>query len=72
MLLRALAGAFSEEACKAAAEGFDANEIHFEGLDGSCCSEALRHRGSVDPIDAVDDPLRRSLLAQALMGESNR
>jgi DNA primase len=70
VLLRALAGAFSEEACKAATEGFDANEIHFEGLTVAAALKQLRHRGSVDPIDAVDDPVGRSLLAQALMGES--
>jgi len=65
-----MAAAFSDEACRAAVAGFDANEVHFEGLSVAAALKQLRNRGSADPIDAVDDPLGRSLLAQALMGES--
>jgi DNA primase len=70
VLLRALASPFSDEACCAAVDGFDTNEKHFEGLTVAPALKQLRHRGSVDPIDAIDDPLGRGLLAQALMGES--
>ncbi|MGC1299318.1 MAG: DNA primase [Alloacidobacterium sp.] len=69
ILLRAFAGAFSEAACQAAASGFDANEAHFEGLTVAPILKQLRHRGATSPMDAVEDPAARSLLAQALNGE---
>jgi DNA primase len=70
VLLRALAGAPSDSACQAAMAGFDANEAHFEGLTVTSILKRLRHRGSADPMGAVNDPLEHSLLAQALLGES--
>ncbi len=69
VLLRALAGALSESACQAAAAGFDANEVHFEGLTVASLLKQLRHRGAVDPMHAIEDPAERSLLAKALNGE---
>jgi DNA primase len=69
ILLRALAGAFSEAACQAASTGFDANEKHFEGLTVAPILRQLRHRGAASPMDAIDDPAARSLLAQALHDE---
>ena len=69
VLLRALAGALSEAACQAAAAGFDANEVHFEGLTVASLLKQLRHRGAVDPMHAIEDPAARSLLAKALNGE---
>jgi DNA primase len=69
ILLRALAGAFSEAACQAAATGFDANEKHFEGLTVAPILRQLRHRGATGPMDAIDDPAARGLLAQVLNGE---
>ena len=70
VLLRALAEAPSHSACQAAVAGFDANEAHFEGLTVASILKQLRHRGSADPIDAVNDPLEHSLLAQVLLAES--
>lgn len=69
VLLRALAGALSESACQAAVAGFDANEVHFEGLTVAPVLKQLRHRGAADPMEAIDDPTGRSLLAQVLIGE---
>ena len=69
VLLRALAGALSEAACQAAAAGFDANEVHFEGLTVAAILKQLRHRGAMDAMQALEDPAARGLLAQALNGE---
>jgi DNA primase len=69
VLLRALAGVSSEPAHQAAVTGFDANETHFDGLTVAPILHTLRHRGSLDPMDAIKDAAGRSLLAQALNGE---
>src|SRR5277367_1801498 len=45
VLLRALAGASSDPAHQAAMAGFDANEVHFEGLTVAPILKQLRHRG---------------------------
>lgn len=68
-LLRALAAPTSDPACKAAMAGFDANEPHFEGLTVAPILKQLRHRGDAHPIEAIEDPAGRSLLAQSLNGE---
>ncbi len=69
VLLQALAGALSEPACQAAVAGYDANEVHFEGLTVAPILKQLRHRGSRDPMEAIDDPFGRGLLARALHEE---
>jgi len=68
-LLRALAAPVSDQACKAAMAGFDSNESYFEGLTVAPILKQLRHRGDADPMEAIEDPAGRSLLAQALNGE---
>ncbi len=69
VLLRALAGVSSDPAHQAAMAGFDANEAHFEGLTVAPILKQLRHRGTVDPMVAIEDPAGRNLLAQALHDE---
>ncbi|HEX3435835.1 MAG TPA: DNA primase [Pseudacidobacterium sp.] len=69
VMLRALAMPLSDAIFQAAATGFDANQAYFEGVTATQVLKQLRHRNSQEPIDAVDDPAGRSLLAQTLMGE---
>lgn len=70
VLLRALAGKQSDPAHQAAIAGFDANEAHFHDLTVASILQKLRHRGSADPMEAITEPLEHSLLAQALLAES--
>lgn len=69
MLLRALASPQSDAVFQVAAAGFDTNKSHFEGLTIFHILGQLRHRDSQEPMDVIDDPRDRSLLAQALMDE---
>jgi len=65
-----LAGSLSDAACQPAITALDSNEAHFEGLTVASILKKLRHRGSADPIGAIDDPLEHSMLAQILLAES--
>jgi len=69
VLVRALAGSLSDPALQAVVAGYDANEAHFEGLTVASILKKLRHRGSADPLDVVDDPNEHNMLAQMLLTE---
>ena len=73
ILLRALAGTDPEfaEARRVAADAISRQPQWFEGL-GCCPSlQALAARGATDPMEAVQDPAQRALLAEALLGETD-
>ena len=41
----------------------------FEGLGAFLALQALADRGSRDPMEVVEDPAQRALLAEALLAE---
>jgi DNA primase len=72
VLLRALAVTDPEgaEARLLAAEALTNNAAWFEHLGAFGAMQALTNRAARDPMDAVEDPAQRALLAEALLGES--
>ena len=72
VILRALAitEPEHEEARRLAIEAVKEQVNIFEGLGAYKAIEALVRRGARDPMELVDDPAQRALLAEALMGET--
>ena len=72
MLLRALAVTDPEgaEARLLATEALTNNAAWFEHLGAFGAMQALADRAAKDPMDAVEDPGQKALLAEALLGES--
>jgi DNA primase len=72
VLLRALAVTDPDgaEARLVAAEAVTNSATWFEHLGSFGTMQALAGRGAKDPMEAVDDPGQRALLAEALLGES--
>jgi DNA primase len=72
VLLRALAVTDPEgaEARLLAAEALTNNAAWFEHLGAFGAMQALAGRAAKDPMDAVEDPSQKALLAEALLGES--
>jgi DNA primase len=72
VLLRALAIIDPEhqEARRTASEAVTRQAHWFEGLGTFSALNALAQRGALDPMDAVDDPAQKALLAEALLGET--
>ncbi len=73
VLLRALAitDPEFEEARRTAADAISRQSQFFEGLTSFLALQALASRGAMDPMDAVQDQAQRSLLAEALLGETD-
>ena len=71
VLLRALAivDPEHEEARRLAAESIIKQPSWFEHLGTFVALQALAQRQAADPIEVVDDPAQRALVAQALLGE---
>ena len=72
VLLRALAVTDPEgaEARRLAAEALEKEPRWFEHLGAFGALQALAGRGAKDPMDVVEEPAQRALLAEALLGES--
>ncbi len=72
VLLRALAVTNFDgaEARLLAAEALTNNSAWFEHLGAFGAMQALAGRAAKDPMDAVEDPGQKALLAEALLGES--
>jgi DNA primase len=72
VLLRALAinDPADEEARRLAAEAINRQPAWFESLGSFKALQALAGRGSRDPMDVVEDPAQRALLAEALLAET--
>jgi len=72
VLLRALAitDPDEEESRRLAAEAILRQPAWFEHLGSFRALQALADRGAGDPMDAVQDPAQRALLAEALLGET--
>ena len=72
VLLRALAitDPEFEDARRTAADAVLRQPQFFEGLEVITALKALAERGSRDPMDVVEDPGQRALLAQSLLGET--
>lgn len=72
VLLRALAVTDPDgaEARLLAAEALTNNAAWFEHLGAFGAMQALARRAAKDPMDMVEDPGQRALLAEALLGES--
>ncbi len=72
VLLRALAVTDPDgaEARLLAAEALTNNAVWFEHLGAFGAMQTLAKRAAKDPIEAVEDPGQRALLAEALLGES--
>lgn len=73
VLLRALAVTDPEfeESRRRAADAMSRQPQWFEGLTAFYALTALAGRGSQDPMEAVQDPAQRGLLAEALLGETS-
>ena len=71
VLLRALAitDPECEEARRLAAQAIAAQPARFEHLGAWPALVALSRRGAAEPMDAVEDPAQRALLAEALLSE---
>jgi DNA primase len=71
ILLRALAVTDPEFAASRhiVTEAIQNQPKWFEGLGCFSALQALAARGAADPMDAVEDPAQRALLAEALLGE---
>ena len=71
VLLRALAITDPEfvEARRVAAEAISRQPELFQGLESFKALEALAGRGARDPMDVVEDPAQKALLAEALLAE---
>jgi DNA primase len=72
VLLRALAitDPDGEQARRLAAEAITQQPSWFEHLGAFPALQALAGRGSHDPMDAVEDPAQRALLAEVLLHET--
>lgn len=72
VLLRALAitDPEFEEARRVAAEAIMRQPELFQGLESFKALEALAGRGARDPMEVVEDPAQKALLAQALLAET--
>jgi DNA primase len=72
VLLRALAitDPEHEEARRAAVDAVSRQPQLFEGLGVFTALRALAERGVRDPMDVVEDPAQRALLAEALLAET--
>jgi DNA primase len=72
VLLRALAITDPEhkEARQIAADAVAKEPQYFVALGIAPCLEALASRGAEDPMDVVEDPAQKALLAEALLAES--
>lgn len=72
VLLRALAVTDPEfeQARRLAAEGLAEQPACFEHLGSFLALQALAARTSRDPMEAIEDPAQRALLAEALLGET--
>jgi DNA primase len=72
VLMRALAVTDPDgaEARLLAAEALTNNAPWFEHLGAFRAMQALADRAAKDPMDAVEDPSQKALLAEALLGES--
>ncbi len=72
VLLRALAITDPEDeiARRLAAQAIAEQPEHFKHLGTWTALQALTRRGAADPMDAVEDPAQRALLAEALLGET--
>jgi DNA primase len=73
VLLRALAITDPENqpARRLAAEALDQQPAWFEHLGTFQAMQALTHRQANDPMDVVEDPAQKALLAEALLAEVN-
>ena len=73
VLLRALAitDPDNEHARRLAAEALDQQPVWFEHLGAFAAMQALAHRQANDPMDVVEDPAQKALLAEALLAETN-
>jgi DNA primase len=71
VLLRALAitDPEHEEARRTAAEALVRQPQWFDGLTVFSALSALAGRGAQDPMDVVEDPAQKALLAEVLLGE---
>jgi DNA primase len=71
VLLRALAISLPEfeSSRKMTAEAMQAHPERFERLASYPCMVALVNRQTTDPMDAVDNPSQRALLAEVLLAE---
>ncbi|MGH9605616.1 MAG: DNA primase [Terracidiphilus sp.] len=72
VLLRALAvtDPENEGARRLAADALAAQPAWFEALGAYTALEALAGRQAADPMDVVEDPAQRALLAETLLGET--
>jgi DNA primase len=72
VLLRALAitDPEHEDARRTGADALSRQSQWFESLATYPAMQALTSRGSRDPMDAVEDPAQRALLAEALLAET--
>jgi DNA primase len=72
VLLRALAitDPEHEEARQTAADAVTRQPQWFESLGIVPCLNTLAERGAADPMDVVQDPAQKALLAQALLAET--
>lgn len=72
VLLRALAitDPEFEESRRTATDAITRQPQFFEGLASFPAMKQLAGRGSQDPMDVVDDPAQKALLAEALLGET--
>ena len=72
VLLRALAitDPEFEDSRRIAAGSVNSQPALFEGLGAFTALQALAHRGALDPMDAVEDPAQRALLAETLLAET--
>jgi len=71
VLLRALAitSPENEQARRMAIDAISAHPERFEHLGSVPCLQALATRLTADPMDAVEDPAQRALLAEVLLAE---
>jgi DNA primase len=72
VLLRALAitDPENEPARRLAADALDQQPAWFEHLGAYAAMQALFHRQANDPMDVVEDPAQKALLAEALLAET--
>jgi DNA primase len=72
VLLRALAitDPENEPARRLAAEALNQQPSWFEHLGTFAAMQSLTHRQANDPMDAVEDPAQKALLAEALLAET--
>jgi DNA primase len=69
LLLRAFCAEAGDPAFLALDAAISRDAVHFEGLNVYPLIEALRHRGSTQPIEAAAEGRERALLAQILLEE---